>query len=136
MAGRGVLVLCYAATGRVYSLARSTFQKGELGCGSEKFAGWGRVRPAGLQGFDGWRWTRVRAIPEKRRRRAGITRALCGPIRDARCVSLSAARMPHARHALARARSARATWLRWDAHPVYFVRISGRIAGDFVFGQD
>ena len=56
--------------------------------------------------------------------------------RGARCVSLSAARMPHARHALARARSARATWLRWDAHPVYFVRISGRIAGDFVFGQD
>ena len=81
MAGRGVLVLCYAATGRVYSLARSTFQKGELGCGSEKFAGWGRVRPAGLQGFDGWRWTRVRAIPEKRRRRTGITRPHSGPIR-------------------------------------------------------
>ena len=36
-------------------------QKGKLGGGSVKFAGWGRVRPVWLQGLNRRRWTRVRA---------------------------------------------------------------------------
>ena len=50
--------------------------------GSVKFAERERVRLVRLQGFDGSRQDSCLPLPEKRRRRAGITRDPGGPIRD------------------------------------------------------
>ena len=77
-----------ASTG-VAKPARSTSQKGERGADRVAAQPPERepVRRLRMQGFDGWRWTRVRAIPEKRRRRGRITGDPFGPVRSARCVS-------------------------------------------------